>query len=284
MKPPLWSAAHGSIDWLCWPHFASSACFAATAGNPRRRPLVHRSKRRGRISRRYLDHTLVLETRFETDKGTAVLVDFMPPRGHNPDVIRIVRGVSGSVDMEMELVLRFDYGRSVPWVTGMHDGTLRAIAGPDMTVLRTSVELRGENMRTCAEFTVREGESVPFVLTYGPSYQGVPHAGRAGAVAAVHPEVLAGVVNPFQAARSIRAGARTVLDHLEGFDLSAYGRHCRRAYDVTAGMLRRRTQLGLSLLLASRCDLYFAGADECRLLRGGQGLARLVAARRRRQP
>jgi GH15 family glucan-1,4-alpha-glucosidase len=165
---------NGSIDWLCWPHFASSACFAALLGGDGQGHWSISPKGDARISRRYLDHSLVLETTFETEQGTVALVDFMPLRGRNPDVVRIVRGVRGSVDLEMELVLRFDYGRTVPWVSRMDDGTLRAIAGPDMTTLRTSVELHGENMRTRADFTVHEGESIPFVLTYGPSYQALP--------------------------------------------------------------------------------------------------------------
>ena len=165
----------GSIDWLCWPHFASPSCFAALLGTPDSGHWSISPKGEAHCSRQYVDHTLVLETKFETTSGTATLVDFMPPRGHNPDVIRIVRGIQGSVDMETELVLRFDYGRSVPWVTSLEDGALRAIAGPDMTVLRTPVTLRGENLRTCAEFTVHAGESIPFVLTYGRSHLGIPH-------------------------------------------------------------------------------------------------------------
>ena len=102
----------------------------------------------------------------------------MPPRGHNPDVVRIVRGIRGTVAMEMELVLRFEYGRSVPWVTRMDDGTLRAIAGPDMAVLRTGVLYMAKTSGRCSEFTVRKGESSPFVLTYGPSYQPLPQPHR----------------------------------------------------------------------------------------------------------
>ena len=156
MKPPPWSAATGSIDWLCWPHFASPACFAALLGTPKTTAIGRLRRRRGRASRRrYLAHTLVLETTFETNDGSATLVDFMPPAGHQSQTSSaLFAGVHGSVAMEMELVLRFDYGRSVPWVTSMEDGALRAIAGPDMAVLRTPASLRGENLRTCGEFTV----------------------------------------------------------------------------------------------------------------------------------
>jgi GH15 family glucan-1,4-alpha-glucosidase len=165
----------GSIDWLCWPHFASAACFSALLGNEESGRWSLAAKGNARCSRRYLDHTLILETTFESDTGTAVILDFMPPRGHNPDIVRIVRGVQGEVAMAMELVLRFDYGHTVPWVTSLDDGSLRAIAGPDMVLLRTSIPLKGENLKTVGEFTIHQGESLPFVLTYGASYKGLPH-------------------------------------------------------------------------------------------------------------
>ncbi len=165
---------HGSIDWLCWPHFASPACFAALLGTEENGHWVITPKQASRSSRRYLDHTLVVETKFETKQGSAILLDFMPVRGRNSNLVRIVRGVRGRVPMSMQLVLRFDYGRSVPWVTRLEDGALRAIAGPDMVVLHTSTPLRGENLKTVSEFTIREGESVSFVLTYGPSYDQPP--------------------------------------------------------------------------------------------------------------
>src|SRR5579863_9272279 len=106
----------GSIDWLCWPHFGSPACFAALLGEAEHGHWLICPQADSRSTRRYVDHTLVLETTFETGEGVATVTDFMPPRGHNPDVVRIVRGVHGCVDMRMELVLRFDYGRTVPWV------------------------------------------------------------------------------------------------------------------------------------------------------------------------
>jgi GH15 family glucan-1,4-alpha-glucosidase len=168
---------HGSIDWLCLPHFASPACFAALVGTEE--DDGHWSiapKEKARCTRRYLNHTLVVETTFETDAGRAILIDFMPLRDRNPQLIRIVRGIRGRVPIWMELVLRFDYGRSVPWVTRLQDGRLRAIAGPDMTVLHTSAPLRGENLKTVSEFTVAAEESVAFVLTYGPSFDELPES------------------------------------------------------------------------------------------------------------
>jgi len=165
---------HGSIEWLCWPHFASPACFAALVGTEDNGHWSLAPKHARPGTRRYLEHTLVLETRFETEEGCVLLLDFMPIRGRNSDMVRIVRGVRGEVQMMMELVLRFDYGRSVPWVSRLDDGALRAIAGPDMVVLHSTAETHGENMKTVAEFTIHEGETASFVLTYGPSYDDPP--------------------------------------------------------------------------------------------------------------
>ena len=125
-------------------------------------------------SRRYWDNTLILETRFETASGTVALIDFMPPRGNASDVIRLVRGVAGKVKLRMQLVIRFGFGTDIPWVKRTEDGALLAICGPDMTVLRTSVETRGDELTTVADFEVSEGETIPFVLTYGPSHLPVP--------------------------------------------------------------------------------------------------------------
>ena len=123
----------GSIDWLCWPRFDSPACFAALLGDPEHgRWLIEAVDDAARTTRSYRGNTLILETRIETADGVVLLIDFMPPRGRNSDIVRLVRGESGRVKMRMELVLRFDYGRTVPWVTRMDDGALRAIAGPDL--------------------------------------------------------------------------------------------------------------------------------------------------------
>ncbi len=164
----------GSIDWLCWPHFASPACFAALVGTEENGHWLIAPQNATPGTRRYLDHTLILETSFETQAGRVVLLDFMPLRGRNSDLVRIVRGVRGRVPMTMELVLRFDYGRSTPWVTRLQDGVLRAIAGPDMVVLQTTAPIRGENLKTVSDFTIHEGETVTFVLSYGPSYEDLP--------------------------------------------------------------------------------------------------------------
>ncbi|KJC49675.1 glucoamylase [Bradyrhizobium sp. LTSP885] len=166
----------GSIDWLCWPAFDSDACFAALLGTSKNgRWLITPAEKITGTSRRYKGDTLILETRFETESGAVALIDFMPPRGHASDVVRLVRGLSGRVKMHMELVIRFGFGGGVPWVKKNPDGPgLLAISGPDMAVLRTPVETRGEDMTTVADFEVGEGDTVPFVLTYGPSHLPVP--------------------------------------------------------------------------------------------------------------
>ena len=165
----------GSIDWLCWPRFDSPACFAALLGTPEHgRWLIEPVARDARRLRRYRGNTLVLETTIETASGAVTVIDFMPPRGQDSDVVRIVRGDRGQVRMRTELVLRFDYGRTVPWVSHLPDGTLCAIAGPDMVLLHTPVQLHRHEQRTVGEFDVSAGQTVPFVLTHGASHLAPP--------------------------------------------------------------------------------------------------------------
>jgi len=165
----------GSIDWLCWPAFDSDACFAALLGTRKNgRWLIAPADDARRISRRYWDDTLILETKFETSSGVVSVIDFMPPRGNASDIVRLVRGVQGRVRMQMELVIRFGMGTDIPWVKRTDGGALLAICGQDMTVLRAPVKTRGKDMTTVAEFEVGEGETIPFVLTYGPSHLALP--------------------------------------------------------------------------------------------------------------
>ena len=184
----------GSIDWLCWPRFDSGACFAALLGTPEHgRWLVEAVSPQPRIERRYRNNTLILETSIETDDGAVTVIDFMPPRsspaegksadGNNSDIVRIVRGERGRVTLRMELVLRFDYGRIVPWVTRFADGRLSAVAGPDMVLLDTPAAIRGKDLTTVAEFEVAAGDMLPLVLTYGPSH--LPPPSPIDAVAAL---------------------------------------------------------------------------------------------------
>ena len=170
----------GSIDWLCWPNFSSAACFAALLGTAengywRLQPVGEIKS----ITRRYRPGTMILETTFVTEDGEVCLTDFMPPRGRHSDVVRIISGIRGKVRMRMELVIRFDYGLTIPWVTAKDD-ELRAVAGPNMVVLRAEcpkgdpAKLQGEDMTTISEFTLKEGHRTCFVLTYGASNEDVP--------------------------------------------------------------------------------------------------------------
>ncbi|MGH6946592.1 MAG: glycoside hydrolase family 15 protein [Kiloniellales bacterium] len=166
----------GSIDWLCLPRFDSAACFAALLGGPEHgRWLIAPEDRACRTGRRYLPGTAVLESRFETDEGAVTLTDFMPLTEDDEkiDLVRIVRGVRGETTMTMELTLRFNYGQAAPWVR-RRDYGLSAVAGPDAVELHTGVPLDGRDMRTTATFTVREGEIVPFTLSYHRSHK-APH-------------------------------------------------------------------------------------------------------------
>ena len=164
----------GSVDWLCWPDFSSSACFAALLGTAENgRWKIAPANEPFETTRRYVGHTLVLETTFEQASGVIRLTDFMPPRGRHSDIVRIVECVRGSVSIRMDLALRFDYGRTVPWVTALKDG-FRGIAGPNLVVLHASVPVHGENLKTVADFTLSKGESAWFTLTYGLSTEPDP--------------------------------------------------------------------------------------------------------------
>ena len=166
---------NGSIDWLCWPEFDSDACLAALLGKPENgRWRVAPKDENARVTRQYRDSTLILETRFETSEGAATLIDFMPPRGGNSHLIRVVKGERGNVTFGSELIVRFGYGAVVPWVTRIDNETVRLVAGPDMLVLRTPVKMHGKNFKTVGEFTVSAGEQVPMVLTYAPSHRVLP--------------------------------------------------------------------------------------------------------------
>lgn len=164
----------GSIDWLCMPRFNSAACFAALLGNEENgrwqiAPYGHVQATR----RRYRGDTLVLETDFDTAEGSIRLVDFMPPRGEAPDVVRLVEGVRARVRVHMDLRVRLENGRTRPWLRHT-DGAHAAIAGPDSVCLRTPVETRGEGFAVRADFFVTAGELVPFALTWHPSHEAAP--------------------------------------------------------------------------------------------------------------
>jgi GH15 family glucan-1,4-alpha-glucosidase len=170
------ASRNGSIDWLCWPRFDSGACFAALLGTPEHgRWLIEPVAPDPQITRRYRPNTLILETTFETAEGAVTVIDFMPPRGRNSAIVRLVRGDRGRLSMRTELVLRFDYGRTIPWVSRLPNGTFRAIAGPDMVVMHTPVTLGGEDLKTVGRFDVAAGTTVPLVLTHGYSHLPPPN-------------------------------------------------------------------------------------------------------------
>ncbi len=165
---------NGSIDWLCWPRFDSAACFAALLGECENgRWLIAPKEELIEVSRRYRSGTLILETEFHTKSGRATLVDFMIP-GDGAHLVRILIGRQGRVDFRNEFVVRFNYGATVPWVNRLDDGGISAIAGPERVVLRTPAALHGEDLKTIGEFAIEVGQSIPFVLSYGPSFQNHP--------------------------------------------------------------------------------------------------------------
>jgi GH15 family glucan-1,4-alpha-glucosidase len=164
---------NGSIDWLCFPRFDSPACFAALLGSPAHgRWLLAPEGTIQRVSRRYRGYSLVLETEFTTGSGCVRVIDCMPPRRREPDVVRVVEGVRGDVAMEMELIVRFDYGSIVPWVRTI-EGRLLAIGGPDAVSLWAPVETHGVDFTTRASFIVHEGQRLPFLLMWHASHESV---------------------------------------------------------------------------------------------------------------
>ena len=162
--------SNGSIDWLCLPRFDSGACFAALLGGPEHgRWLLAPVSKPTQVRRRYRDDTLILETEFDTEEGSVRVIDFMPLSDKRWDIVRIVEGLSGRVDMRMELSVRFDYGSIVPWAHQVQ-GILSLTAGPDTIEVTASVPIEGENMHSVADFCVSAGERESFVLNYRPSH------------------------------------------------------------------------------------------------------------------
>jgi GH15 family glucan-1,4-alpha-glucosidase len=156
----------GSIDWLCWPRFDSAACFAALLGTKDNGRWLIAPAALAKTTRRYLPQTLILETTHKTRSGEVTVTDFMPPRHSHSHIVRIVRGVRGRARMKMELTLRFDYGRLIPWVKRSPRGDWTAICGPHELLFTTPAKLQGKGFSTVSDFTVRKGQSVAFVLSY----------------------------------------------------------------------------------------------------------------------
>ncbi|RSS67331.1 glycoside hydrolase family 15 protein [Streptomyces sp. WAC06614] len=170
----------GSVDWLCLPRFDSHAVFAALLGTEehgfwRIGPAYAPGSEIPRAtSRRYRGDSLVLESEFETPRGTVRVIDFMPPReDHAPQLVRIVEGVSGRVPMRSALRMRFSYGRVVPWVHKV-DGRTVAVAGPDSVWLDTDAQTYGKDLTTYADFTVGPGDRIAFCISWQPSHKEPP--------------------------------------------------------------------------------------------------------------
>ena len=164
----------GSIDWLCLPRFDSAACFAALLGDSShgRWLLAPDEPVRG-VRRAYRKGTLVLETEFETEQGKVCIIDCMPHWDDRGEVVRLVEGLQGYVEMRLELVIRFGYGAVIPWVQRTDSGIL-ATAGPDCVQFRSRVPLLNEEFTSVANFRIEAGRTQSFVLTYFPSHQSPP--------------------------------------------------------------------------------------------------------------
>jgi GH15 family glucan-1,4-alpha-glucosidase len=160
----------GSIDWLCLPHFDSPACFASLLGTPEHGRWLLAPRTRSVITRRYRAHTLILETEFKTSTGTVTVIDFMPVRESTPRIIRMIRGDRGKVHMQMDLIIRFDYGLTVPWVTDGDHGAFQAVSGSHRVILRSSIPIQGKGLRTVTDFTVKAGQTHHIELQYGNSF------------------------------------------------------------------------------------------------------------------
>ncbi len=232
------------------------------------------------MRRRYRNDSLVLETEFHTRGGSVRVIDFMPVSDERWDVVRIVEGLTGTVAMRMELIVRFDYGSIIPWVRRSKD-ILLLTAGPDTLELAASVDVCGENMKTVAQFSLRKGQHESFVLNYRPSHFPTrPRIDPSRALKAT--ERLAPLVGALPIPGTMARGGPAIADHPEGSDLRADRRPRGRAHHVAAGVAGGRSQLGLSLLLAARRDLHLEFPAAGRLQRRGLGVARMVVAGGRR--
>jgi GH15 family glucan-1,4-alpha-glucosidase len=166
----------GSIDWLGLPRFDSPVCFAALLGQPKHGRWLIGPSSQARVARRYLGPTLILETVFRAKRWAAAVVDFMFGRDGCCHLVRLVRGLEGEAPMRMELVVRFDYGSIIPWVSRQRDGRLQFIAGPDRLLLETCVPTRGQDFRTLSDFSVAAGQEIAFSLSWSPSHRDPPPA------------------------------------------------------------------------------------------------------------
>ena len=230
----------GCVDWLCFPRFDSPACFASLLGDKKNGHwLFSPEEKIDKVSRRYRGDTLILETEIETASGAVRLIDFMPPRGKNPDIVRIIEGLRGEVRMQMELIIRFEYGSVIPWVRKAHDG-LEAIAGPDGLILRTPIETQGKDLTTVAEFTVKKGRARSVCSDLVCIARRTGARDQSGARFARHGKILERVGETLPARRSVDGSGGAFAYYAERADLRADWRDCCRANHFAAGRNRRR--------------------------------------------
>ncbi|MCT9009827.1 glycoside hydrolase family 15 protein [Streptomyces sp. NPDC054766] len=169
----------GTVDWLCLPRFDSHAIFAGLLGTEEhgfwRLGPAHAADAQPPTAsrRRYHGDSLILESEWDTPRGTVRVTDFMPPRDGAPQLIRIVEGVTGRVPMRSALRMRFSYGRVVPWVH-RHEGRTVAVAGPDSVWFDTDCETYGKDLTTYADFTVAPGDRIAFTISWEPSHKQPP--------------------------------------------------------------------------------------------------------------
>ena len=276
----------GSIDWLCWPRFNfPPACFAALLGTPENgRWLLAAAGSPLDATRRYRPGTLILETEFQTETGFALIVDFMHPLDGAADLVRIVVGRSGQLMFRTELVVRFDYGATVPWVSRAEDGTIDAIAGPVRLVLRTPTALYGEDLKTVGEFIVDAGQSVPFVLSHGASVESLP--------APIDPFAALERTKAFWSQWSDRCpqvgpwtdAVKRSLITLKALTYAPTGGIVAAPTASLPERFGRYAELGLPILLVARRHLYALGLHAPRILRRSTGMERLAYPGDCRQP
>ena len=273
----------GSVDWWCVPRIDSGAAFAALLGTEANgRWLLAPQGEITAVTRRYEPDTLVLETLFQTPTGTVALIDFMPPEHDNSVIHRIVEGRDGSVEMTMELIVRFDYGSITPWVRTTGEGLIM-VAGQDGLRFHSPVPLQGTDHTTVASFEVRAGDKQSFSLTYFASDARAPLPLNSMAALVHTRRWWLRLGKPVHLPRRAARRGGPLADHPESADLRADRRDRRGRHHLAAREARRRAQLGLPLLLAPRRHVHPAGVcsiagyvDEARLAgvaaprRGGQ--------------
>ena len=265
---------NGSVDWLCLPRFDSPACFAALLGTEDHGRWLLSPVGDHEVSRRYVEDSTVLETTFTTPTGSVTLLDLMPTCDGRADLVRRVTGVSGTVRIRHEWIVRMDYGEVHPWVrrrTIHGEKVIVAIAGPDQLILRGPRLPRPADHRHADEFDVHEGEVLTFATTWLPSYADVPAPAGPGQRHRRHHRRGPRVGRAGPLGRPPRRDGAAEPAHPAVADARADRWHRRRPHHVAAGGLRWRAQLGLPLLLAPRRGTDPRGAGQRRLHRGARG-------------